>query len=72
MVLIACYNVTLVPMTSHTEKIRELIAKQAVNNRLPCPAARRIAQELSVSYKEVGKTADEMNVKITDCELGCF
>jgi hypothetical protein len=59
-------------MTSHTEKIRELIEKRAVNNRLPCPVARRIAQELSVSYKEVGRTADEMNVKITECELGCF
>jgi hypothetical protein len=69
---IACYNVTLLLMTSHTEKIRELIEKRAVNNRLPCPAARRIAKELSVSYKEVGRTADEMNVKITDCELGCF
>jgi hypothetical protein len=59
-------------MTSRKEKIRQLIEKKAVNKRLPCPAARTIAQELSVPYKEVGKTADEMNVKITDCELGCF
>jgi hypothetical protein len=59
-------------MTSQTEKIRELIEKNSMNNRLPCPAARKIAQELSVSYKEVGRAADDMNVKITDCELGCF
>lgn len=54
------------------EKIAEQIKKESVNNRLPCPVARKIAQELSVSYKEVGRTADELKVKITDCELGCF
>jgi hypothetical protein len=54
------------------DKIAEEIRKKAVNDRLPCAAARRIAEELSVPYKEVGKTADELKVKITGCELGCF
>jgi hypothetical protein len=54
------------------DKITEEIRKKAVNDRLPCAAARRIAEELSVPYKEVGRTADELNVKITGCELGCF
>jgi len=54
------------------EKIAEEIKKKAVNGRLPCPVARRIAQKLGVSYSEVGKTADELSVKISDCELGCF
>jgi LAO/AO transport system kinase len=54
------------------DKIREEIRKKAKDNRLPCPVARKIAKELSVSYKEVGRTADELKVKITDCELGCF
>jgi LAO/AO transport system kinase len=53
-------------------KIEEEIKKRAVNGRLPCPVARKIAKELSVSYKEVGRTADELKIKITDCELGCF
>ena len=53
-------------------KIVEEIKKKAVNNRLPCPVARRIAEELSVPYKEIGKNADELKVKITGCELGCF
>lgn len=55
-----------------TDKIAEEIIKRAKNKRLPCPVARKIAKELSVSLKEVGKTADELKVKITDCELGCF
>ena len=54
------------------DKIREEIKKKAINNRLSCPAARKIAEELSVSYKEVGRAADELKVKIADCELGCF
>jgi hypothetical protein len=53
-------------------KIIEEIRKKAVNNRLTCHAARKIAEELSVSYKEVGRAADELKVKIAACELGCF
>ncbi len=54
------------------DKIKEAIKKKAVNNRLPCPAARKIAEQLSVSYREVGETADDLHIKITNCELGCF
>lgn len=54
------------------DKIAVEIKKKAVNGRLPCPVARNIAQKLSVSYKEVGMTADKLNVKISNCELGCF
>ena len=53
-------------------KVTEEIKKKAVNGKLPCPVARKLAKELSVSYKEIGRAADELNIKITDCELGCF
>jgi hypothetical protein len=53
-------------------KVVEEIKKKATNGRLPCPIAREIAEKLSVSYKEIGKTADELKIKITSCELGCF
>ncbi len=54
------------------DRVKEELKKKAVNGKLPCPIAREIAEELSVSYHEVGKVADELNIKITDCELGCF
>ncbi len=54
------------------DKIAEEIKKKAVNNRIPCQVARKIAEKLSVSYREVGDTADELKVKISNCELGCF
>lgn len=54
------------------EKVREEIKKRAKNYRLPCTVAREIAMELSVSLKEIGMAADDLKIKITDCELGCF
>jgi hypothetical protein len=54
------------------DKVIEEIKKRASNNRLPCPVARKIAQEFSVSPEEIGRAADDLKIKITDCELGCF
>jgi hypothetical protein len=54
------------------DKVVEEIKKKTINGKIPCPIARQIAKDLSVSYKEVGRIANELNVKITDCELGCF
>lgn len=54
------------------DKIKEEIQKRIQDNRLPCAVARAIAKDLSVPIKEVGRIADELNIKITNCELGCF
>ncbi len=54
------------------EKIVEEIKKRAIDNKIPCKVARKIAEDLSVSYRDVGKCADELKVKIISCELGCF
>ncbi len=54
------------------EEIKKEIEKKAKDGRLPCATARKIAQDLSVPYREVGKAADELQIKITNCELGCF
>ncbi|GAB4407542.1 MAG: molybdopterin-guanine dinucleotide biosynthesis protein MobB [Thermodesulfovibrionales bacterium] len=65
---IAC----IAEMVEKKEKIRSAIKEKAIDGRLPCPLARKIAEELSVSYKEVGEVADRLEIKIIDCELGCF
>lgn len=54
------------------DKLTEEIKRRAVNGRLPCPVAREIAKEFSVPYRDVGRAADLLNIKITNCELGCF
>ncbi|MCL4492093.1 MAG: hypothetical protein M1510_09375 [Nitrospirae bacterium] len=52
--------------------IEELLKEQAAGNRISCGLARKIAEELGVPYREVGKAADELKIKIKNCELGCF
>jgi hypothetical protein len=54
------------------DKIKELLIHKSVDGRISCTVARNIAEELSVPYKEVGRNADELRIKITGCELGCF
>ena len=54
------------------DKIKELLMKRAVGGKISCPAARKIAEELSVPYREISRNADELRIKITGCELGCF
>lgn len=61
-----------VRMVETKEKIRSSLKDNSVRGKIPCPIARRIAEELNVRYAEVGKAADELGIKITDCELGCF
>jgi LAO/AO transport system kinase len=54
------------------EILRQEIMKKAVDSKLPCADARKIAEDLGVPYSEVGAAADELGVKIKNCQLGCF
>ncbi len=54
------------------EKLKEEMLRKAVDNRLACAAARKLAEDLGVSYNDVGALADALGIKITDCQLGCF
>jgi molybdopterin-guanine dinucleotide biosynthesis protein len=52
--------------------LREELIKKAINNRIPCSLARKIAETHGLKYREIGEMADALGIKITDCELGCF
>ncbi len=54
------------------DRVKQLLKERAMDGRLTCPAARQIAEELKVPYREVGKAANELKIKIKNCELGCF
>ncbi|MCX7793021.1 MAG: hypothetical protein N2257_01235 [Thermodesulfovibrionales bacterium] len=54
------------------EILAQELIKRAVNKRITCKAARELAESLGFSYREVGRAADSMGIKITNCELGCF
>ncbi len=37
-----------------------------------CETARYLAEKLGISRREMGKVLNFLDVKIRDCELGCF
>jgi len=54
------------------ETLREEIIKRAVERKLSCAVARKIAEDLDIPYSEVGAAADELGIKVKNCQLGCF
>ncbi len=52
--------------------IKNEILKRTRNEKIPCTVAFEISEAFQVSPKEVGKTADLMNFKLTKCQLGLF
>lgn len=54
------------------ERIIEAVKKAAVNDRLSCEAAHRIAEQLQVALREIGAVCNDLKIKISACQLGCF
>lgn len=52
--------------------IREIVIEKAVDGRIPCAVLRKAAEDLGVSYKEAGAAANDAEIKVANCELGCF
>lgn len=55
-----------------SDELEEKIKSSLVDGKLSCPVAFKIAKELKVSPREVGKTANKLSIKICQCQLGCF
>ena len=54
------------------EELKQEMMEQAADGKLPCAVARKIAEDLNISYKEVGDAANDLGIRINNCELGCF
>ena len=58
------------------EKMNQEIAVQIkeslTEGRLPCPSAFKVARRLEVSPQQVREVADELDVRISRCQLGLF
>jgi len=53
-------------------ELEKKLKSSLMDGKLPCAVAFKIARELKVSPREVGKTADKFSIKICNCQLGCF
>ena len=80
-----CYSfsgttgVPLPPLTTQQGGLRvnqeEIIAKlkdAAKDGKIPCAIAFKIAKECNVSTKEIGNLLNQVKIKISNCQLGCF
>ena len=54
------------------EELKEEMLKKTVDGKLACAVARKLAEDLGLSYEEVGAAADELGIRIKNCQLGCF
>ena len=52
--------------------LEEELKASLVNGRLPCAVAFKIARKLKVTPRQVGNTANKLDIKIVSCQLGCF
>ncbi len=54
------------------EKIIESVRAASANNRLTCEKAHELSRLLNISLKEIGVICNELHIKISACQLGCF
>jgi hypothetical protein len=52
--------------------IRDALSDLATEGRLPCAVAFEVAKRLGVSPAAIGRTADLMELRLTECQLGLF
>jgi hypothetical protein len=59
-------------MREAQERIIEVIRKASVDDRLSCERAHELSKELKIPLGEIGIACNELKIKITACQLGCF
>ncbi len=54
------------------ERTIQAIRQAAVNDRLSCEKAHDLAEKMNISLSEIGMLCNELKIKISACQLGCF
>ncbi len=54
------------------ERVEKAIRENAKGGKIPCVQCMRIADEFEIPRKELGKILNEMKIKVSHCQLGCF
>lgn len=60
------------PGTPLNEQIAKAIREKSQDGKFTCAMGEEISKKLKVSIKEVGITADLLEVKVKECQLGLF
>jgi hypothetical protein len=54
------------------QKVIDAVKKEAADEKMDCERAQALAGELGVPILTVGRALDLLNIKIVQCQLGCF
>jgi hypothetical protein len=54
------------------KELKPLLKKKSRGGKITCAKALAIAAEYGVPPSKVGAALDELDIRITDCRLGCF
>lgn len=54
------------------EKVFVALKEAAPEGRISCADAHALAAKLGVDLGVLGRAADELNIRIKQCQLGCF
>jgi len=54
------------------KELKAYIKDKSRDGKITCATLRKIAEVVGVTYKEAGKAANELKIKIRNCDLGCF
>ncbi len=66
--MLKLYKVDIMTQEELKAKIRAAVPE----GKIPCAAAFKLAKDLGLSRKEIGDLLNELRIKITQCQLGCF
>ncbi len=54
------------------EQVVQALLAAAEDRRLSCERAHELARLSGLSLREIGALCNELKIKITACQLGCF
>jgi len=54
------------------KKLEEAIKEKTKDGKVPCAMCFKIAEDFGIPKREMGKILNEMEIKISQCQLGCF
>ena len=54
------------------KKLEETILEKSKDGKIPCAVCFKIAGDLGIPKKEITKVLNEMKIRISECQLGCF
>ncbi|MBS1242544.1 MAG: hypothetical protein H6R44_299 [Nitrospirae bacterium] len=59
-------------MPATKEALKEAVIKASRDGRMTCEKAHELGKEHDVPLQAIGAVCNELNIKITACQLGCF